>query len=213
MHNFYPRPETGLDSELFKHLNELIKEIDGKTLAFISGDQARRGPIYEGLPTLECHRYAAPYAQYIDLIRKYKMDAVYVGDPLITDQQLTLILSYLEDNLLRLPVELVDEHDTLYHQPFTVRVDSPKTLIRVQESREFAQQGPTIAPKNTNKRPFGTITMDNERYKRYSGEVQVLKSNFPADERINVIGQLPEEYFLLLDNIKNGEQFMFVPAK
>jgi hypothetical protein len=213
MHNFYPRPETGLDVELFTRLNQRIKKIGGKTLAFISGDREKRGPIFEGLPTLEHHRYLAPYAQYIDLIRTYEMDVVYLGDLSLTDQQLEFILSYLEDDLIRLPVNLEAEYRKLYKQKFTVRVDSPKGLIRVQESREFAQAGKATAPDNTNKRPRGTITIDNERYKRYSGEVQIMKDDYPADERVNVIGRLAKEHHLLLDNLKNGEQFLFVPEK
>lgn len=210
MHNFYPRPETGLDVEFFEELNQSIRESGGQILGFISGDQEKRGPIFEGLPTLERHRYLAPYAQYIDLIRQYDMDAVYLGDLSITNPQLDLILAYLEDNLIRLPVELASEHEDLYNQRFTVRVDSPKGLIRVQESREFAQAGKAIEPDHTTERTKGIITIDNERYKRYSGEVQVMKDNYPADERVNVIGKLKEDYHLLLDNLKNGEEFMFI---
>ena len=99
------------------------------------------------------------------------------------------------------------------NQPFTVRVDSPSGLVRVQESREFVQVGRKIVPNHTVERPPGTVTMDNERYKRYSGEVQVMKANYPSDERVNVIGQLADEYLLLLDNLENGEKFMFVPNK
>lgn len=213
MHNFYPRPETGLDAELFERLNRSIQEIGGKTLAFISGDQEKRGPIFEGLPTLEQHRHLAPYAQYIDLVCHYEMAAVYLGDLSLSDQQLDLILTYLEDHLIRLPVELAAAHEDLYHQKFTVRVDSPTGLIRVQESREFAQTGKAIEPNNTIERPRGTITIDNARYQRYSGEVQVMKDDYSADERVNVIGQLAEAYHLLLDNLENGQQFIFVPEK
>lgn len=210
MHNFYPRPETGLDVELFEQLNQSIRTVDGKILAFIAGDQEKRGPIFEGLPTLEHHRYLAPYAQYVDLIRNYEMDGVYLGDVFLLDAQLDLILTYEKDGILRLPVDFESKHETLYNQLFTVRVDSPSGLIRVQESREFAQVGKEVTPNHTIKRPRGTITMDNERYKRYSGEVQIMKADYPADDRVNVIGQVSKEYLLLLDNLKNGEKFVFV---
>lgn len=213
MHNFYPRPETGLDIALFEQLNEEIKAIGGDILSFISGDQDKRGPIYDGLPTLEHHRYLAPYTQFVDLVKQYKMDAVYLGDLSLSDSQLDLILTYKESGVVQLPVDLADEYEVLYEELFTVRVDSPNGLIRVQESREFAQAGKVVTPQNTVERLRGTITMDNERYKRYSGEVQIMRADYPADERVNVIGQLPAEYILLLDNLNNGEQFMFVPNK
>ena len=67
--------------------------------------------------------------------------------------------------------------------------------------------------KNVKERVRGAITMDNERYKRYSGEIQIMRAAYPADERVNVIGELTEKYLLLLDNLENGKQFMFVPDK
>ena len=213
MHNFYPRPETGLDREFFEMLNKKIRDKDGEILAFIAGDEGKRGPISEGLPTLEYHRYAAPYAQYIDLRNTYDMDAIYLGDLTLSQAQLTLILEYEKDELLRLPVSIHKGHEDLYNQPFTVRVDSPNGLARVQESREFAQSGKEVVVKNTKERVHGAITMDNKRYKRYSGEIQIMRAAYPADERVNVIGGLAEKYLLLLDNLENGQRFMFVPEE
>ncbi|OJF97147.1 MupG family TIM beta-alpha barrel fold protein [Alkalibacterium sp. 20] len=210
MHNFYPRPETGFDEVFFTALNKQIKEKSGKTLAFISGDEEKRGPLFEGLPTLEAHRYLSPYAQCVDLIKRHKIDKVFLGDIKISEYELDLLLTYLNDELIRLPVELPEELHYLYHERFTVRIDSPSTLIRVQESREYAQAGKHVEPRNTLKRLKGSVTMDNERYKRYSGEVQVTKSDYPEDERVNVIGRISEKYHLLLKNLENGEQFMFV---
>ena len=31
--------------------------------------------------------------------------------------------------------------------------------------------------------------MDNDRYGRYRGEVQITLSDLPADERVNVVGE------------------------
>ena len=54
------------------------------------------------------------------------------------DEELNLILDYLEDELIRIPVKLQEEYQNLYYNKYTVRVDSPNTIIRVQESREYA---------------------------------------------------------------------------
>ncbi|WP_423190405.1 phospho-sugar glycosidase domain-containing protein [Alkalibacterium sp. f15] len=81
-------------------------------------------------------------------------------------------------------------------------------MVRLQESREPAQAGKHIEPRNILERLKGSATMDNERYKRCSGEMQVTKSGYPEDERVEVIGRILEKYHLLL---KNGAQFMFAP--
>ena len=38
-----------------------------------------------------------------------------------------------------------------------------------------------------------------------------MRKDYPADERVNVIGKIADEYLLLLNNLKNGQQFMFLP--
>lgn len=212
MHNFYPRPETGLEPEQFYTMNEAIRAVSGDLTAFISGDKETRGPIYEGLPTLEMHRYQSPYAQYVDLMKRYELDKVFVGDLVLSEKELDLILSYMEDGIIRVPVAFSEENSYLYDQPFTVRVDSPSTLIRVQESREYAQPGRKVVAAHTEERTRGSVTLDNEGYKRYSGEVQMTKKDYPADERVNVIGSIEEQYHLLLDNLSNGDTFIFVPG-
>lgn len=53
----------------------------------------------------------------------------------------------------------------------------------------------------------GTITVDNDLYGRYSGEIQLLRDDFPGDERVNVIGHVAEKYLPLLDCIKRGGRF------
>ena len=67
-----------------------------------------------------------------------------------------------------------------------------------------------IAPANQMDRTRGSVTIDNKAYKRYSGEVQITKKDYPKDERVNVIGTIDKKYHLLLDNLYNGENFMFV---
>ena len=210
MHNFYPRPETGLEPEQFVKMNQAIRAASGRLGAFITGDKELRGPIYEGLPTLESHRSQSPYAQYVDLVKRYDIDNIFVGDVRLSDEEINLILAYSRDGLVRLPVKFSEENRYLYDQPFTVRLDSPSTLIRVQESREYAQPGRTVSASHTTARTRGSVTLDNEGYKRYSGEVQITKKDYPADERVNVIGKIADNHLLLLDNLSNGDRFMFV---
>ena len=52
--------------------------------------------------------------------------------------------------------------------------------------------------------------MDNRLYGRYSGEIQLIREDLPADERVNVIGRLDERYLLLADCIRRGSRFEMV---
>src|SRR4051794_28661875 len=60
-HNFYPRRETGLAYSFFQSQNELFERYRIPISAYIPGDGEKRGPLFEGLPTLEDHRQAEPY--------------------------------------------------------------------------------------------------------------------------------------------------------
>src|SRR5690625_6080784 len=55
-HNFYPRPETGLDQEEFKKVNKWLHQEGITVMAFTPGDGKLRGPLYEGLPRSEERR-------------------------------------------------------------------------------------------------------------------------------------------------------------
>lgn len=210
MHNFYPRPETGLDEELFTRINKGLRENGVKVMAFIPGDIHRRKPLFEGLPTLERHRKAAPYAAYVDMRKSFCVDSIFVGDGIISKGQAALIHSYDKDGILRLPVELSARSRNLYGRIFTIREDSPSWLKRFQESREYSCLGESIEPERCMERVRGCLTVDNERYLRYSGEVQLIIKNQPADEKVNVIGHVQAGYEGLLDNIKNGDRVMLL---
>ncbi|ROR29113.1 hypothetical protein EDD66_10348 [Mobilisporobacter senegalensis] len=210
IHNFYPRPETGLDEELFRTLNKKLKENGIKVLAFAAGDISKRGPVYEGLPTLEAHRYTATYAATLDLLLNYGVDGVFIGDGIISKYQADLIFGFIDTNIINLPVEFNDMGKELYEKEFTIRVDSPRWLKRLQESREYSCFGREITPEECKVRSVGSVTIDNISYQRYSGEIQIIVEELPADEKVNVIGHIPKEYHILLKSIKNGTKIRFV---
>ena len=79
-----------------------------------------------------------------------------------------------------------------------------------EESRVYSCQGETVEPKNCAMRRRGTITVDNRLYGRYSGELMLLREDLPADDRVNVIGSVPENALLLIDRIERGAKFMLV---
>ena len=210
LHNFYPRPETGLDSECFVQINQRLKDLDIKTLAFIAGDELRRAPIYEGLPTLEKHRDIPPYVAFLDLLINYEVDGVFVGDIKLSEKQSNLIMDYLKDGIINIPVEFSPDFQYLYNQVFTIRADSPMAIMRLKESREYSCDGEKQQPYNCVARDKGTITMDNIGYKRYSGEIQILRKDFPRDDRVNVIGRVNKDYFDILNCVKNKSKIRFI---
>ena len=81
MHNFYPRPETGLDPEFLRESTAALQAEGLQVYGFIPGDALLRGPLYKGLPTLEAHRTAAPSAAFADLALNYGLDGIFASAP------------------------------------------------------------------------------------------------------------------------------------
>lgn len=210
MHNFYPRPETGLDEDYLLESTEELRRAGLKVLAFIPGDETLRGPVFERLPTLEAHRKVLPSAAFADLAIRFRMDGIFVADPGLSEKEQHRIQLFCREGVLSIPAVLKSGYEDLYDRVFTCRADSPKRLIRFLESREYSCQGKVVAPDNCAARIRGSITIDNENYGRYTGEIQMIRSDLKADSRVNVIGWVPEEALLLMDCVKGSRKFMLV---
>lgn len=209
-HNFYPRPETGLDRDEFININHWLKNEGLTVMAFIPGDGRLRGPLYQGLPTLEDHRVYSPFSAYIDLVETCLVDKVLVGDLELISDTLEQFSSYQEGIYLLRAKSAVAEQNWIETLEMiqTNRWDSARDCIRSMESREYGLIGTRpVHPCNTIDRPVGSITIDNERYGRYQGEIQITKRNLPADEKVNVIGRVIEKDLPLLNFIRGGKKF------
>lgn len=204
-HNFYPRPETGLDPMEFVKTNLWLKSEGLRVMAFIPGDGLLRGPLHNGLPTLEEHRNISPFNAYLHLKADGAVDKILVGDITLSDGSLAQFSSF-HQGTIPLRAEPLVEMEAMAVQ--TNRFDAARDCIRSMESRQYGLIGThLLEPNNTIARNEGSITVDNERYGRYRGELQITKRDLPADDKVNVIGKIIEEDLALLAYIKGGMKF------
>lgn len=206
-HNYYPRPETGLSSQYFRQKNRFLKEVGLKVMAFIPGNSNLRGPLFQGLPTLEKHRQTNPLAALLELKHEFQVDKIYIADPGLTDFSQQQIQTYLQNDtfLLRAQaskLQLSLPWPGLQHN----RQDPGAYAIRSQEARDFYKDIP-IAAENILARQRGSVTVDNDLYQRYKGELQLVRRDLPADKKVNVLGQIIPEDRDLLDWILPGQAF------
>lgn len=205
-HNYYPRQETGLSMETFKDKNRLFEKLGLKICAFAPGDEVLRGPLYQGLPTLEDHRHSHPLVSTVELFESGYVSDVYIGDPGISLKTMKAFRDYYENNLVSLEMQVFDKkHADLFVGKHTNRVDDARDVVRSQEAR--FKELPVIAPNELRPRMKGSITLDNEKYGRYMGELQLVKQTLVADERVNVVAQVLEEDQPLINIIKPGMTF------
>ncbi len=134
-----------------------------------------------------------------------------MGDPGLSQLQRDL-MDQAREGVYPIPCELWGEgSEKLYDVPFTIRMDSPRGLRRLQESRAYGKSGNPIQPDHAGiPRRRGDICQDNALFGRYSGEVTLINGNLPARERINTIGRVDPRYVKLLDYIPSGSKIMLV---
>lgn len=212
-HNYYPRPNTGLDENWFDEKNTWLKNKRLKIAAFAPGDGRLRLPLYETLPTLEIHRCQNPFSSSLSLMQDYMIDDVYIGDPGLTNKTSQQFAEYLQHKILLMHATSVHRKwDSYIYKDHQNRLDVARDVIRSAHSRA-AHKNDTIQPENTVLRKKGSITIDNNRYKRYKGELQVVKQELSPDEKVNVIGQIVYKDLPLLDFIQGGMTFKITDNK
>ena len=211
LHNFYPRPHTGLAVDFFLRKTRLLQKAGIATGAFIPSQWGRRGPLKKGLPTLELHRSmeAGRAARHLAALG---LDMIILSDSRPSETEL-MALSRIRSNTVILQARLLTEDPVvreLLEHTFTARPDGARDVIRAQESRGLLEKG-TIAPDPTAdwaKHP-GDITVDNAAYGRYMGEVQISRLHQEPCEGTNTAARIiPEDRFLLAC-ITPGKSFRF----
>lgn len=194
-HNFYPRVETGLSKAFFHQQNELFKRYNIPVFAYIPGAGEKRGPLFEGLPTLEKHRETDPFLAALELFQN-GVEEVYIGDPDHGNGLLEKLMILVQENRVILHVEGGSITTGKYH----LRPDLSRDVLRFMNTRT----SDSVVPKNTVERTIGSVTMDNDQYGRYRGEIQITLRDLHADERVNVIGKVKDEDIPLLQYLKPG---------
>ncbi|MFP7297088.1 MupG family TIM beta-alpha barrel fold protein [Neobacillus niacini] len=200
-HNFYPRIETGLSDWFFQRQNELFEKYGIPVSAYIPGDGEKRGPLFEGLPTLEEHREIDPFLAALELFH-YGVCDVYIGDPEASEDLLRRLIDFDSNSTIEIRIEGFQEGE------FKLRPDFSRDVLRFMDTRS----ADSILPENSSERWLGSITRDNDAYGRYRGEVQITLCDLPADERVNVVGKVVEDDIVFLSYLKPGQKVKFIHA-
>ena len=208
LHNFYPRRGTGLSEAALCKKNNLLKRYGIKVGAFVPSQGKQRGPLFEGLPTLEAHRlwHTDRAARHLAALG---VDSVFLSDSLPLPEELATVGKLRGDEVVVEAQLLTGDkiQQELLNHTFTAREDEARDAIRAQESRGLLQ-GP-VEPERNKERRRGAITIDNKDYLRYMGELEIVKKSQPADKRVNVVGRVSECELFMLKYITPGRKFSF----
>lgn len=196
IHNYYPLVFSGLSQEYFLSQNDIIKSFGIRVASFIQGNVKLRGPIFEGLPTLEEDRYINPYLALVKHKRKYKMDEIILAED-VDYYSKNCIVKFVNDGIISLPI--IWEKDCDQISKIRVRNDISDYIIR--NEREKRDVSPD-QPRQINR---GDLVILNNLSGRYAGEIEIVRKDLGLCEDRNLIGRVDESYIEILDLIKGGD--------
>ena len=213
LHNFYPHPCTGLDTYFFANQNQILHDFGITVGAFVpSMDGKRRLPLREGLPTLEdCRNFTTDLSARF--LAAFGVDFIIIGDGAPTHDELQAVAAIHSDEII-FRAQLISNDLTtaeILSRHFTRRPDVAKSVIRAVEGRQYLKEvGGTIPPEDLPiERSFGDVTIDNENFGRYAGEVQIVQDVLPADGRVNIAAHILDEENFLTGYLKPRQKFSF----
>ena len=141
------------------------------------------------------------------------VDFIIIGDGQPTREELQALAAVQSDEVILHAHLLSNDLTTaeILSRKFTRRADVAKSVIRAVEGRRYLKEsGGNIPPEEPNiERGFGDITIDNDGFGRYAGEVQIVQDVLPADERVNIAAHLLDEEIFLMGYIKPRQKFSF----
>lgn len=199
-HNYYPLDFSALGRKYFQEQNNLFRKFNMKTAAFVPGDKNLRGPVYEGLPSLEDHRYQNPYISMVDLRRTYSIDICLQGEEVNHEDQV-YIKNFFKKDLISLPVKFNEDFN--YLDEIELRPDISDYILR---NNRIKRDVPPLKARSINR---GHILLCNNLSGRYAGEIEIARKDLGVLEDRNVVGRVDKRYLKLLDYIKGGDRIVF----
>ncbi|WP_313582037.1 MupG family TIM beta-alpha barrel fold protein [Lacrimispora sp.] len=204
-HNFYPKQFTALSLKQTKEMNQRLQYLGFTTMAFVPGNLELRGPLFEGLPTVEEHRGRKDQVllNMLELFYDGSCDVVLIGDVDVEERDWKDI-QCLSQDYVELKADILSPYefvrDIIHHD----RPDSSGYVIRSQESRQYKQEIKLDHENHTQVRKLGSISISNENYLRYMGELEIARVDLPGEDRVNIIGQVHDSCMKYLPYIQKG---------
>ena len=204
--NFYPKLYTGHDIIDVYNKTKICNEVGIYVGAFIPSHCGFRPPMYEGLPTVEAHRYMN-LGTAIEELKACGINGIYFGDAYASYEEIKLLNMHNTDELL-LKLNLIDSDlnlDYVFDKSFKIRPDLNSYILRVSSLRSSEE----ILSFNNVDRKLYDVTIDNSKFKRYAGEINIVLKDLPKDERVNVIGKV-DATELIIEKLKKGNRVKFI---
>lgn len=182
--NYYPKLYTAHEIEDAKAIIEMYNKYGISVGAFLPSEYGKRPPMYQGLPSIEKHRNQNKSIS-IEELKAIGVKEVFIGDAYASEEEIIQLENHCDDDVV-LDAKVNNSSDKkIFENKLNIRPDYNNLLLRFSGSR-----GINFMPNNCVERVKYSLTVDNALFGRYAGEINVVISDLPADERVNVIGHV-----------------------
>lgn len=240
-HNFYPQKYTGADIETIREVNNRFKSKGLRTIMFMSSNvKNAHGPkaVYDGLPTIEDHRFMSVEAQLKHIISFHNTDEVIFGNAFASEEEFKTVKAVIDacyPNIKKLDmlgnVANYLPHGNVERVAFKVELDDNITelekqilldfnyhnageyiyyMIRSRWPRIFTKKL-SIPHRKSDKSYFevGDVVMCNDNCSPYLGEVEIVLKRMENDGQRNLLGHISNDEHIIFNEIKTGEAIGF----
>lgn len=204
-HNYYPMMYTGHTPDEVREINARIHRHGYRVGGFLASQTHRRIACEIGLPTIERQRNmnafsAAQEAYFLG------MDDLFFGDDLADVSELR-ILAEIDPSVTTFRIEPYVEGDVmdwLLGRTLAQMQDNCNEIIRSSFSHPDSMYPDGYDNGLIRERRNGEITVASSMLWRYSGEVQIARTDLPADPNMGIVGRVIEEDRPLLETFRKG---------
>lgn len=196
-------------------------------------------PVQDGLPTLEDHRWIPVDLQVRHLIAMGDVDEILFGNAFASEEEFKAIDAVMKEAYVNIPRDdrlgfLADmlPHGEVTRVPFKVELEDGVTdlekeivfnyklhqageytyyMIRSRWAR-MAYAKASIPERKCDQEYFhrGDVVIVNDNLAHYRAEVQIVLKDMKVDGQRNLIGHIPADDHILLDEIKGGDCICFM---
>ena len=209
-HNYYPKAHTGLPYAEAVKMNSVLHEYGLEVGGFVASQTHKRYVVGDGLPTLERHRTLDVFTQAQECALS-GMDFVFIGDDMAAKNELEALTS-VQPDVIKLRVRPAEESEALewlLNRPVR-KADLAEELLRAGFDGERPEVLKHYPGRIHCERKVGDVTIDLPSYYRYAGEVNIVLSPLPKDERIALMGRIVESDIRTLELLDGRETLMLV---
>lgn len=219
-HNFYLHRYTGLDWNFFLETSRKFKKYNIPTTAFITAPSGTFGPwpMQEGICTIEAHRDLPIETQAAHMMYSDVIDCTVIANAYASDEELEAVATVAKSDCVPIRIKFYEgvseiERQIILSTPHIYRGEVSSYLVRTKSDQRKLYKDQSIEAHLQEPIEYGDITINNDAYLQYKGELQIAKCPRPKDEKVNRVASIIESDYILFDTLRPWQTFRLVEAR